>query len=78
MRRQITRRYFFRECAVGLGSLALAGLLRDNDLFAATASGSANPLLPRAPHFPAKAKHVIYLFRPARRASWICSIIGRS
>src|SRR6202012_853850 len=34
-----------------------------NDLFAATAGGSANPLMPRAPHFPAKAKHVIYLFQ---------------
>jgi hypothetical protein len=63
IRKHITRRYFFRDCCVGLGSLALAGLLRNDDLFAATTAAPANPLTPRMPHFPAKAKHVIYLFQ---------------
>jgi len=55
-----TRRHFFENCRVGLGSLALAGLLnQDRALAGAT---SANPLAPRAPHFPAKAKSVIFLF----------------
>src|SRR5262249_22086077 len=45
----------------GFGSLALAALLRDERLDAAT-SGS-NPLAPRPPHWPqAKARSVIFLF----------------
>src|SRR5271156_3716213 len=64
MRRSITRRYFFKECGVGLGLMALASLLRNNDVFAAAAPSVAdNPFAPRAPHFPAKAKRVIYLFQ---------------
>jgi hypothetical protein len=41
---------------MGMGSLALVPLLQANQ-----ASG-ANPLSPRGPHFPAKAKRVIHLF----------------
>jgi uncharacterized protein (DUF1501 family) len=59
-RKMVTRRYFFRQCGVGLGALALASLLRDNDLFAASGT---NPLAPHAPQFPARAKRVIYLFQ---------------
>ncbi|HEY6228548.1 MAG TPA: DUF1501 domain-containing protein [Verrucomicrobiae bacterium] len=54
--RAITRRHFFGDCAVGLGSLALASLL---DSRAAT---SDDPLAPKPGHFPAKAKNVIFLF----------------
>ena len=50
------RRQFLNTCGVGLGSAALAHLLA-NDSQAAT-----NPMAPRQPHFPAKAKNVIYLF----------------
>src|SRR5437867_602777 len=57
-----TRRHFFHDCAIGLGSLALASLLTDNKLFAAEEARLANPLAPKKPHFPAKAKSVIYLF----------------
>jgi hypothetical protein len=59
--RDITRRHFFGKCAVGLGSVALASLLTDRELFAAEA-GPVNPLAPKPPHFPARAKSVIYLF----------------
>lgn len=62
-RKMVTRRYFFKECSVGLGLLALANLLNENSLFAAGAPTGANPLAPRAPHFPGKAKRVIYLFQ---------------
>jgi hypothetical protein len=55
-----TRRHFFRDCAVGVGSMALASLLNDGHLAAAPQVQS--PLAPRQPHFPAKAKAVIYLF----------------
>lgn len=54
-----TRRQFFRDCGVGLGSIALASLL-DDKLFAAPMAPE-NPLAPQQPHFPAKAKNVIYL-----------------
>ena len=56
-----TRRHFFGQCAVGLGSMALGSLLGDGAR-AASASAIVNPLAPKAPHFPAKAKSVIYLF----------------
>src|SRR5438132_3490201 len=57
-----TRRHFFRDCAVGLGSMALASLLKNGKLDAATAPQLVNPLAPRPSHFAPKAKSVIYLF----------------
>ena len=56
--RYLTRRWFLRECGVGLAGLAL-GTLRANE--SATAR-SGNPLAPRQSQFAAKAKRVIYLF----------------
>ena len=56
-RSHLTRRWFFRECGVGLGGIALSQLLAQD------AQASANPMQPRAAHFPAKAKRVIYLFQ---------------
>jgi hypothetical protein len=44
---------------VGFGSLALASLLSDESR---AESPAANPLAPRPPHFPARAKRVIFLF----------------
>jgi hypothetical protein len=46
---------------MGFGTMALAHLLGD-DAKAAPPPGKSNPMLPREPHFPAKAKHVIHLF----------------
>ncbi|HVC99431.1 MAG TPA: DUF1501 domain-containing protein [Pirellulales bacterium] len=57
-----TRRHFFGDCAMGLGSVALASLLSDGKLLAADAAPVANPFDPKPTHFPAKAKRVIYLF----------------
>ena len=51
-----TRRYFLRECWTGIGAVALASLLNDN-LFAA----ERDPMAPRQPQFPARAKRVIFL-----------------
>ncbi len=53
----IGRRWFLEQCGVGLGSVALRTLLADS-LHAAT----TDPLAPKSPHFPAKAKNVIFLF----------------
>lgn len=56
----ITRRWFFEQCGVGLGAIALGSLFRQNGWAAPTAL--ANPLAPKQPHFPGKAKRVIFLF----------------
>ncbi len=62
----VARRHFFRECGIGVGKIALAGLL--TDAFTASSYGTPspsvghNPLAPKAPHFAPKAKRVIHLF----------------
>ena len=53
----ITRRHFFGRAGFGIGALALSSLL-DQRLFGA----ETNPLAPKKPPQPAKAKSVIYLF----------------
>ncbi len=58
-RRCLTRRWFLRDCGVGLGAIALHSLLRENAL----AADASNPLAPRQPHFPGTAKRVIFLFQ---------------
>jgi hypothetical protein len=55
-----TRRQFFGRMSFGIGGLALASLLGDN-AFALEGAKPANPLAPKAPHFPAKAKRAIYI-----------------
>jgi len=64
--RDITRRHFFANCGVGVGSVALASLLSDGRLLGSMTDGAAerqtNPLASLAPHFAAKAKRVIFLF----------------
>jgi hypothetical protein len=49
-----TRRHFLRGSLLGLGAIALGDLL---------AAGEQPPELPRAPHFPPRARRVIYLFQ---------------
>jgi uncharacterized protein (DUF1501 family) len=65
LRKQITRRWFFRECGVGLGGMALATLLGERSAAASSSSAAAtvNPLAPKPGHFAARAKHVIFLFQ---------------
>ncbi len=59
---RLTRRHFFAQSTAGLGAIALSSLL-DRDAAGASAKAAAapNPLAPHAPHFPGKAKRVIYL-----------------
>ena len=52
-----TRRWFLRDCGVGLAGIAL------NSLFARESSAAIQGPKPRGPHFPAKAKRVIYMFQ---------------
>lgn len=58
----LTRRHFFSRCGVGLGSIALASLIDRNAARAGGSTGLNQPLAPRATHFRARAKKVIYLF----------------
>ena len=60
--KHISRRWFFRDCGLGLGSIALASLLRDDRALGAVPAAGEDPLAPRRPHFAPKAKRVIYLF----------------
>jgi hypothetical protein len=54
-----TRRHFFRDCGVGVGSMALGSLLaRDGFADAPIVS----PTAPKPPHFAPTADRVIYLF----------------
>ena len=52
----VTRRWFFEQCGVGLGAIALKTLLAES------AQASTDPMAPKPPQFPAKAKNVIFLF----------------
>ncbi len=57
-----SRREMLTRSGMGLGMLALADLLKGSSSAAAAESGYTNPMMPRAPHFAAKAKHIIHLF----------------
>lgn len=61
----ISRRHFLRESAAGLGAVALGSIMSacgsGNQKVAPTLSQITDPMFPKPPHFPGKAKHVIYL-----------------
>jgi hypothetical protein len=58
----LTRRHFLNAGGTGIGMAALWSLLGGQDLLAGGADAKGG--LPGLPHFPAKAKRVIYLFMP--------------
>src|SRR5258708_837990 len=60
--RQLARRWFLRDCGVGLGAMALGQLLGGTGRAADSAGALLNPLAPRQPHFTGRAKRVIFLF----------------
>ena len=60
LNRTLSRRELLRSASAGFGSVALAGLLGQEQLRAA--AQSANPLAIKDPHFAPKAKRVIFLF----------------
>jgi hypothetical protein len=58
-----TRRRMLRQTAAGFGSLALSALLADESRAAdVRKAGPDDAMAPRPPHFPARAKRVIFLF----------------
>ncbi len=63
----VSRRSFLERAGAGFGLVALTGLLEQQGLLAAMAPGDAvarslNAMAPQPPHFPVKAKSVIWLF----------------
>ena len=63
----MTRREVFGRIGGGFGALGLAGAFGDAGLLGSRAGASeggapADPLAPKPPHFPARAKRVIFLF----------------
>jgi hypothetical protein len=64
----MTRRQALSRTGTGLGMLGLVGLLGDAGLLGQAAAGtgaatrSRNPLAPKAPQFPARARHVIHIY----------------
>jgi hypothetical protein len=61
-----TRREFLWQTGAGFTGVALTGLLSADGFFGAAQAqapgGHVNPLAPRPPHFPGRAKSVIFLF----------------
>ena len=55
----LSRRQMLRLVGNGFGALALTSLLSEQ-----AAAASANPLAAKPPHFPPRAKRVIFLFMP--------------
>ncbi|MFM7092353.1 MAG: DUF1501 domain-containing protein, partial [Bacteroidota bacterium] len=60
-----TRRLFLKQCSMGLGALAFSPFINacsnHNKQSSASLFDAANPLHPKTPHLPGKAKSVIYL-----------------
>ena len=56
--KRLSRRDLLKVSSAGFGHLALAGLLAQEQAIGA----SVEPLAVKAPHFPARAKRVIFLF----------------
>jgi len=62
-----TRRHFLRKCALGMGGMALSGLMGCETpqlmekLARAVSGGRENPMQPVPPHYIPKAKRVIYM-----------------
>src|SRR5262245_15793562 len=60
---RLSRREVLCRIGGGFGTLALASVFTDAGLLAEGYQASAsNPLAPRAPHFPPRAKRLIFLF----------------
>jgi hypothetical protein len=59
--KNISRRHFLLESAVGLGAFALGGMMGCSNTDKKIVNVAFDPLAPKPPHFPGKAKRVIYL-----------------
>src|SRR5213592_2998692 len=65
MKRFITRRQALQDAAVGFGAMAANSILQQERLFAAESALAKEriyDLRPKQPHFPAKARRVIFIY----------------
>ena len=62
LNRRLSRRELLQVSSTGFGSVALAAMLSDEARAATVGPGASSPLAVKPPHFPAKAKRVIFLF----------------
>src|SRR6185437_11198125 len=65
MQPRMTRRQMLCSMGNGFGALGLTSVLASEGVLgsvARAASSANNPLAPKAPHFPPRAKRVIFLF----------------
>jgi Protein of unknown function (DUF1501) len=60
----LTRRNFLARCGMGMGAVSLAALFGEPSLLlpSANAATNVNPLSPKAPPFPGRAKRVVHFF----------------
>ena len=61
-RAPLTRREMLRRCAGGFGAVALAALMGEPGVRRGPCTARPSPLAPRPPHFPARARSVIFLY----------------
>lgn len=71
----VTRRQFLRRAGMGFGALSLAALLGENFFGSSVvnAADAMDPLAPKPPHFPARAKRVVHIFAqgaPSQIDTW--------
>src|SRR3989440_5448602 len=65
MKRFLTRRQALQDAAIGFGAMAVNSMLQQEKLFAAEsalAKERTYDLRPKQPHFPAKARRVIFIY----------------
>jgi hypothetical protein len=58
----LSRRWFLRECGIGLGKIGLATLLTEAFAARTAAAESIDPMAPKPAHFAGRARAVIHLF----------------
>src|SRR5215211_6755699 len=57
----LSRRTLLKTTSSGFGYLAFAALAHEQAARAAASESATKPLAPKKPHFPAKAKRIIFL-----------------
>src|SRR3979411_3165099 len=63
MKRFLSRREILQDVAVGFGAMALNSMLQTERAFGAeSAMPAAYATAPKLPHFPARAKNVIFIY----------------
>ncbi len=76
--RQLQASYLRRRCSCRNAASAFAGIAAASLLTADAKAAQTGPMAPRQPHFPGKAKRVVYMFQAGRRVTWRCLTTSRN